>query len=320
MKELSHERHESELSHNWVPLRELEPIGYYIGSKYSGNYHNRIELNLTALEHICRSADLPPIVLNSEKWEPPQPQSPVPISRGLAALKKVSLTGDQKELKKSDKIYSLSFSDERYDYGGSDTIPVGWEINIKDRKIMYDFDLSHPQSTKIEKENHFVKKLDKYLREAFVNISISEVLAVRVPGLSDRSGNVEARLLYQALAVAPGFFMLPYFPYPYLDQLLSVMAVQVVATGINVIEAMVSMRKAEQNYKAYDPYPMEDHKDATNLWRLNTFPDRSKKEPGKIDITRKLGLALIPGNYMMGEFFATLDSLLLQKTPLVRLA
>lgn len=296
----------------WIYLRDIPPVDFWFGSQYRGNFYNRLQLNLKAVENICRAGDMPPIILCSDKWDPPAIFSPDVVAPGLSAFKKVSFQKNP-ELPESDKdYYRLIASDTFRSDGSMSKVPMGWVIHIKDRKLLHDYEYNHPQTSREEKEKYFAREFNTILKKALIHIAIKETVAERLLDKNSRAKIIALRAIAQTMALYGNFDS-----HKTIESLLLTYFKKTV--GIQSIAKMISILFTDR-YPGVNYIPKNVLGGAAHSWRFDNFPERSKLEYKDSNILQELATTAIPGNFFFGNLYATYAALQKNKKPLVQLA
>jgi len=156
-----------ETNNHFITLNQIPARDYWLGSEYNGTYHDRLQINLSAIEAICRAANLPPLVIATEAWTPPRAHEPEIVGRSAGqalAGQKQALFRRQNEERPIKTFYvEMEPLPEHVDILLNDApISIGWVVKINSRKIDYDFTQKHPNSNETGREDFLLISLINY--------------------------------------------------------------------------------------------------------------------------------------------------------------
>lgn len=314
--------HKERLSQtNWVFLKDVAPIDFWVGSQYLGNYAQRLQIDLAGLENICRFADLPPITLHSEAWNPPAAHTPETIAPGLSALKKVSFHKDP-QLPETDKEYFRLSAMERRMQFRDNNIPVGWTIHIKDRKLLYDYAYSHPSASIRETEKQFIKDIDNTLRTSLMEVAFRESFAFRLFGAPTQYTEVGSLVFRHLMAATYSGIVSPDGPnlLKFISMSMNSAFVQAFYKSTDIGVAFLFKNRAKKDEVKVNHFPSGDHRRATYIWRRIKFPDRSWHEYEHEDMLKRFSASFLPGGLLFEDVYLTWLALAKHQSPFLRLA
>jgi hypothetical protein len=305
---------ENHVEERWYNLKDLLPLDYWVGSIYKGNYNQRLQINLPALEYICRTGDLPPIVLNTDKWNPPTAHTPEMINPGLSVLKKVAFQKNPDLPEKDKNYYRLTTTETVIEYRPGNNIPVGWDINLKDRKILFDYEFKHPQATQKQKEDHFIRTLNTTIKSACLEVALNEELSLRLLDEGDRIYYIGGKGLQQFLALFP----LSFVSYNSLSKFISTeyfnnLVIQSLFRINKFAAYQIAKHKYDKDNVLPNYLPDGHHKGATLAWRTINYPEQEKIEHKNIQFLRYISTAGIPGGVFFDNLYWTFFALSKQK-------
>lgn len=307
---------------HWVPMTELQPVDYWVGFQYKGAYASRLEVNLMALEHICRRGQLPPIILRSENWTPPVATEPEMVAPGLSAFKKVDYGSQSPQRTKKQQGYmNIEPTLEGFDHMGQ-YVFLGWQVKFNDRKLLHDHDAAHPYATNEDREKFFVHKFNVLLKDSLQRVAYDELFHGRY-----LDHGYHKRELFHNMLPEVASAMLSGIVRPIIPNEFAKLLQQYVLAGVhkNVVNAMgyVAMRHValiarDSGYKLkYKNTTTQDF--AASYWRSFTFKSRYERQPDPKLTARDMALISLPGGFFMEHLYATWDACMLQKAPLVRM-
>ena len=315
----------------WIPLAEIPPVGYWIGAQYQGNYRNQLCLDLESLEDICRRAQLPPLVIKSENWNPPTARQPEIVAPGLSAFKKAAFTPPGSvEVGKPEKTVTLESGPNFIN-----DVPIGWQIKIKDRKLLHGFETSHPTAGEAQKQNYFQVQMDQAIRSGLAMTALAEAIFLRIAGDKSIGRNKLITLSFTQCIILLNAST------PFLRTAGTIVN-KLVSAGTSVSLAQnsfklfdwVLMRRLRNQAAAFVPEEYLDCLDtsnwaniASNFWRKSAFPDQfhaeahrhigTTKTRAALQGAKEFLLASIPGNMLLEPYFRTLFALNAHREPLI---
>jgi hypothetical protein len=320
MKELEPGKVEN-LRDGWISLRDMNPVDFWIGSQYRGNYNQQLQLDYSAVTAFCRDNDFPPIILRSDKWDPPAVHTPESVGPGLSALKKAAFSKHPNTTEIDKEDYRISTTDIKFEGKTFSMTPIGWDIHIKDRKIVYDYLYKHPSATKAQVEQAFITEMDTVLRNAFKEIALNEILAVRTLDKSQQYLHVSMNAMFQLVVLfAPGNFSSSRSLEVLLGKLANTVIWQDIYKLMNTGAFYATqLALSDKKNTQLEYYPKGDHRRASYWWRKKNFPDREESEYFNLNLPKTLATVAIPGGLFFEQLYKTLISLYNIKTPFFRL-
>lgn len=171
---MTYEKEPGESKVSWVPIREAQPDGYWLKLNTTGlPERDRASINLVELEDIFRKANLPPVLITTESWNPKSFTVPEGTGHTLA-LKQISFVPRVPTLTDShESNFSISPSDP-----GSGDKSFGWELRIKTNKIDHDIRMKYPR----DGDKHtalFYKEWESSVRAGIRLLGIHETSGTR---------------------------------------------------------------------------------------------------------------------------------------------
>ncbi len=273
----------------WTPIAHLPKIGYFVGAEYQGNYRRDLKINLALLETICRQAELPPLTLQSEKWDPPAAVEPEPIGPGLAAFKRKQLAPASASL--SLKFGGLPIFLETIEWVTHRESAFGWRIKVKDGQILHALQSQNPSEKQLPAL--FARKLEQWFRVGIVLVSLAESLQLRTDKYRRFSMTSLNAFLSAALASLPVVDLVTHNPIS-LSRTLADFSLLVISPNVwHGISALAkAMTLAEFSSREDQITGIPDFDSAirralvpenpgaslTNLVRCLSFPDRYEQE------------------------------------------
>ncbi len=302
----------------WSDISSLPAVDFWFGSQYKGSYYQRLQVDLKAVENICSAANLPPIVLRSDKWNPPAVYTPEMVAPGLSAFKKVSFQKGSQIPDSDKKNYRLSVTEDVINYHQGD-IPIGWIISLKDRKWVYEYQVKHPGSLRSDLEKYYLSMMNSTLRSGLVDVSLGEVMNLRMANKSDRYYDLGVKAIQQAIALMSGLKFSGGLPEIVLTELVENAKLQELVKLIYIAGSVLvrSVPKPEGERTHY--MANGSHKWISYWWRRKNFPDRTDAEYKNFPVLRDMGYAVVPGAIFFDDFIKTYVALQKQRSSLFRL-
>lgn len=247
----------------FIPIKDLDSLGYYAGSTYRGFHSNGLFVNLKELEEMCRVLNLPPIQIADLSYTPPRADEPDSIGFGLAAWKR-SLFSRPSGID-VDELCRVEFLPGCY----NTEVPLGYRICIAGQGI-YDHINQNNQNDMQERylfSNHF----NKLIMAALNKINTLEYLNRRLEGIGSEAKLNELMGIMASVLSSPFGYLVPG---NFLDRMASI----VFADGF--------FQSGMYGYNEYSDSRDIAHVPARNIpstisefWRKVNFPERFSTEP-----------------------------------------
>jgi hypothetical protein len=306
---------EKEPHKKYLLLKDLPPIDCNYGFQYLGNYHEKLQVNLSALERISQMGELPLIIVKNENWNPPTAIEPEMVAPGLTAFKKSAFKRNSERQDTDRQYFRLSVTPQKTDLLSEKNIPIGWVISIKDRKIIHDYQYAHPEATSTEIGKDFIRNLNQIINDALISIALTESFTGRTGEMLSKSMHLLTRFALQFNILSTGIISAAGQNKPELFEPI-IALLQLTTHGFLKLgtQGEKVLMKYAQNLRQYGGKTPEQW--ATYYWRQENFPEKFTDYYKDVNKLKKLISIPIPGNVILENVYRTWIGLTAQKDPI----
>ncbi len=307
------EKKDSKPTSDWVPVSEAHADGYWLTLNTAGlPDKNKARINIKGIEAILRAANLPPIQIASESWNPKS--FPVVDGAGNDTLM-------LKQISFAPRVPTLTLAHEPnlsvtpLEPIGSDK-SMGWKLNIKTSKIDHDLRMKYPRVGDKLAEL-FYQEWEQTVRSGIRLIGYHETLGTRFLSKSDRQEHLAKLALIDV--VVSFFACAPLSEELNLPELIKKTQEIVKFFGISQLKgrAEVQVAVADREHHRHlfqDKGSMPDSE--VSIMRKIHYPERYQSE--RNGSSARFATRLIPGGSILEPTLLSLLSNLLHPEPFVK--